>query len=76
MKIIRLIVAFALVVLQQTVLADDPTRTTRVKVGEAENYIPRNFVIGKDGKVKLASVGYTESDFQEIVRTIQKELEQ
>lgn len=173
MKMIRLIAALALTVLQQTVFADDQTQTTRVKVGEeapdftcrtlsgeefslrknrgkvilvnffatwcgpclaemprlekeifqkykdrkdfklivigreherselekfqkekrlslpmtpdpkreiyakyAEKYIPRNFVIGKDGKVKLASVGYAGADFQELVGTIQKELEQ
>ena len=54
-------------------MAPDPKREIYGKY--AEQYIPRNFVIGKDGNVKLASVGYTESDFQEIVRTIEKELE-
>ena len=41
----------------------------------AESYIPRNFIIGKDGKVKLASIGYAESYFSEIVQMIQSELE-
>jgi peroxiredoxin len=54
-------------------MAPDPKREIYRKY--AEQYIPRNFIIGKDGHVKLASVGYTELDFEEIVRTIQKELE-
>lgn len=54
-------------------MAPDPKREIYGKY--AEKYIPRNFVIGKDGKVKLASVGYTESSFREIIRTIQKELD-
>ena len=40
----------------------------------AEKYIPRTFVIGKDGIVKLASVGYTQAGFQEILKTIEAEL--
>jgi peroxiredoxin len=42
----------------------------------AEKYIPRNFVVGKDGKIKLASVGYTENGLQEIVQTLDKELKE
>ena len=41
----------------------------------AEEDLPRNFIIGKDGKVKLASTGYSEEVFREIVQTIQDELE-
>jgi peroxiredoxin len=52
--------------------APDPKRAIYAKY--AEQFIPRNFVIGKDGKVKLASVGYTEADFKEILQTIEKEL--
>jgi peroxiredoxin len=40
----------------------------------AQQYIPRNVVIGKDGRIKLMSVGYTESGFQEIIQTIETEL--
>ena len=53
-------------------MAPDPKREIYGKY--AEKYIPRNFIVGKDGKIKLASVGYTETSFQEIVRTIEKEL--
>ncbi|HXJ60403.1 MAG TPA: TlpA disulfide reductase family protein [Verrucomicrobiae bacterium] len=52
--------------------APDPKR--EIYGQYAEQFIPRNFVIGKDGKVKLASVGYTEADFKEILQTIEKEL--
>ena len=40
----------------------------------AVTYIPRNFLIGKDGKVVLASVGYDEAEFAELVKTIEKQL--
>ncbi len=55
-------------------MAPDPKREIYGKY--AEKYIPRNFIVGKDGKIKLASVGYTETSFQEIVQTLEKELEQ
>ncbi len=40
----------------------------------ASNYIPRNFVVGKDGKVIYVSVGYTPEEFGEMVETIAKAL--
>ena len=40
----------------------------------AVTYIPRNFLIGKDGKVVVASVGYEEAEFAELVKTIEKQL--
>jgi peroxiredoxin len=55
-------------------MAPDPKREIYGKY--AEKYIPRNFVIGKDGKVKLASVGYTEASFKEIAQTIEKEFKE
>ncbi len=55
-------------------MAPDPKREIYGKY--AEKYIPRNFIVGKDGKIKLASVGYTETGFQEILQTIEKELKQ
>jgi peroxiredoxin len=55
-------------------MAPDPKREIYGKY--AQQYIPRNFVIGRDGKVKLASVGYTESDFQELKKTLEDELRQ
>lgn len=41
----------------------------------ASNYIPRNFVIDRKGKVVLATVGYDEKEFEELIRTIEKTLE-
>ena len=55
-------------------MAPDPKREIYGKY--AEKYIPRNFIVGKDGRIKLASVGYTETSFHELVRTLEKELEQ
>lgn len=40
----------------------------------ASKYIPRNFVIGKDGKIKLASVGFKQEEFDEMIKLIQAEL--
>ena len=36
----------------------------------ASNYIPRNFVVDKDGKVIYVSVGYTPEEFAEMVKVI------
>jgi len=46
----------------------------REKTGYASNYIPRNFVIDRKGKVVLATVGYDEHEFEELIRTIEKTL--
>jgi peroxiredoxin len=40
----------------------------------ASKYIPRSFVIGKDGKVKMATVGFKKEEFEEMRTLIQKEL--
>ena len=37
----------------------------------ASNYIPRNFVVGKDGKVIYVSVGYTPEEFTEMIKVIE-----
>jgi len=55
-------------------MAPDPKREIYGKY--ADKYIPRNSIVGKDGRIKLASVGYSETSFQEIVQTLAKELEQ
>lgn len=55
-------------------MAPDPKREIYGKY--AEKYIPRNFIVGKDGRIKLASVGYTETTFREILQTLEKELAQ
>lgn len=41
----------------------------------ASNYIPRNFLIDKKGKVVLATVGYDDGEFDALIRTIEKTLE-
>jgi peroxiredoxin len=40
----------------------------------AAKFIPRNFVIGRDGIVKLASVGYEEKEFASMIELIGAEL--
>lgn len=41
----------------------------------ASNYIPRNFLIGKDGKVIYVSVGYDEKEFAELITAIEQALQ-
>ncbi len=40
----------------------------------ASKYIPRNFVVGKDGKIKWASTGFKKSEFNEMIKLIENEL--
>ncbi len=40
----------------------------------ASNYIPRNFLVGRDGKIAYISVGYDDKEFQEMLSTIEKSL--
>lgn len=40
----------------------------------ASKYIPRNYVIGKDGKVKWSSVGFKKEEFEEMIHLIKTEL--
>ena len=40
----------------------------------AVTYIPRNFLIGKDGKIVKASVGYDEAEFVELIKLIEEEI--
>jgi peroxiredoxin len=40
----------------------------------ATKYIPRNFVIGKDGKIKWASTGFAEKEFEKMITLIENEL--
>ena len=42
----------------------------------AANYIPRNFLIGADGKVVLATVGYELEEFDALVAAIERTLAQ
>ncbi len=41
----------------------------------AERYIPRNFVIGKDGKVIYECVGFDQKEFDKMIEVIREELE-
>lgn len=38
----------------------------------ATNYIPRNFLIDREGKVVLASIGYDKAEFAHLIQTIEK----
>ncbi len=40
----------------------------------ATKFIPRNFVIGKDGLVKWATMGFTEEEFSNMIKLIEEEL--
>ena len=40
----------------------------------ASNYIPRNFVVGKDGKVIYVSVGYEAAEFESMIKAIEAAL--
>ncbi|MCD8276247.1 MAG: TlpA family protein disulfide reductase [Alistipes sp.] len=51
----------------------DPSQTVYDRY--ASNYIPRNFLIDRNGKVVLASVGYDPEEFDEMISTIEKTLE-
>lgn len=42
----------------------------------ASNYIPRNFLIGKDGKIVFISVGFDETEFQGLIAEIKKALQE
>ncbi len=38
----------------------------------ATNYIPRNFLINREGKVVLASIGYDKAEFAHLIKAIEK----
>ena len=40
----------------------------------ASNYIPRNFLIGPDGKIVYSAVGYDEEEFRELILAIEEAL--
>ena len=40
----------------------------------AQKAIPRNFLIDRDGKVVLASIGYDKKEFAHLIETIEKTL--
>lgn len=50
----------------------DPTQEIYKKY--ASNYIPRNFIVGKDGKVIYVSVGYSPDEFENMLKAIEQAL--
>lgn len=48
----------------------DPEQTIYKKY--ATNYIPRNYLIGRDGKIVKISVGYDDAEFAELVKAIEQ----
>ena len=51
-------------------VAVDPGR--KVYSMFAEKYIPRNFIIGKDGKIAFQTVGYSAGEFNELIRDLEE----
>ena len=54
------------------VLAPDPKREIYSKY--ATKYIPRNFLIGPDGKIIFASMGFDRSEFDKMISVIEANL--
>jgi len=52
--------------------APDPER--KIFSLYAKSHIPRNVVIGKDGKIKFLSIGFDEKEFAEMISLIKEEL--
>lgn len=42
----------------------------------ASNFIPRNFLIGPDGKVLMTTIGFDQAEFATLIQTIEKTLQQ
>lgn len=53
-------------------IAPDPKR--EVYSLFARQYIPRNYVIGKDGRIAFQSMGYSAEEFRKMVELIKSEL--
>lgn len=53
-------------------VAGDPKRAVYAKY--ATQYIPRSYVIGRDGNILFQTMGYTEAEFGQLVSAIEKEL--
>ncbi len=51
----------------------DPAQTIYDRY--ATNYIPRNFLIGSDGKIITTSIGYEPEEFNALIQTIEQTLE-
>jgi peroxiredoxin len=55
-------------------IAPDPKR--EIYSMYAEKFIPRSFVVGKDGKIKATSVGYSEQGFKVVMHAIETRLKE
>ena len=53
-------------------MAADPEQQVFAKF--STGYIPRNYLIGTDGRIAYQSVGYTETSFTELEKAIKREL--
>ncbi len=53
-------------------LAGDPKRAIYSRF--ATQYIPRNYVVGADGKIAFQSVDYTEAEFARMIEVIGQEI--
>lgn len=53
-------------------IAADPER--KIFGRFATQYIPRNYVIGTDGRIAFQSVGYTEPEFKKMLEALDKEV--
>ena len=51
----------------------DPTQS--IYKSYATNLIPRNFLIGPDGRIVTATIGFEKAEFEELIRTIQATLD-
>ncbi|MCK4641984.1 MAG: TlpA family protein disulfide reductase [Candidatus Marinimicrobia bacterium] len=54
-------------------IAPDPKR--KVYSLFAEKYIPRNYLIDKQGKIIFQSIGFKKSEFEELINTIENMLQ-
>ena len=52
-----------------------PDKNRAIFASFAKNSIPRNYLIGKDGKVVYTSKGYTPAEFAELIGMIQSSLQ-
>lgn len=52
-----------------------PDKSRTIFASFAKNSIPRNYLIGKDGKVVYTSKGYTPAEFAELIGLIQTSLQ-
>jgi peroxiredoxin len=55
-------------------IAPDPKREIYSQF--AKQYIPRNYVIDKDGKISFQSMGYTPEDFAKMIELIKAQLKE